>query len=121
MFQPFDLEIVEEIIDPKSTLVSPDDGSEVDALNPTLTWTVVDTETCNVYLHEDETRVSSYQASARVARDTTETSYTTDTLVAGTTYYWTVIPRNGDVTGECTSGIWEFTVADDASRRRDVC
>jgi len=104
---------------PTATLVSPADHATVDALNPVLTWTVTDTDgdpvTSNIYYGTDWGLVQAQDPSTIKASGLTALSYKPTTpLEGGKTYYWTVIPFDGKVTGTCTNLVWSFKVAQGA-------
>ena len=104
---------------PTATLRSPADGSEVDVLNPILQWTVADAEgeavTSDLYIGTDRNLVFGNDASALKASGLSAQSFRLTTpLEKGTTYYWTVVPRDPSAVGTCPSGIWYFKVKPDA-------
>ncbi len=93
---------------PTTTLYSPVDGSEVTSSSIELSWvgyspygTVL---TYDVYIDTNPTNPT------LVANNQKETSFVFKGLKDGATYYWTVIPFDGNTDGACISGIWEFDV-----------
>jgi hypothetical protein len=69
-----------------------DDGIDIE--NQTLTY--------DVYLDEIN------PPSAIIEKDIIVTSYTT--LLNDGTYYWKIVPNDGEIDGFCKSGVWSFTV-----------
>lgn len=104
---------------PTATLTSPLNNSELDVLNPTLTWTASDLNgdpiTVSVYLSDSKASVESLLNSALEVSDLATASFDTAPLTKGTTYYWTVIPDDGLAVGVCSSGIWSFKIKDSAT------
>jgi hypothetical protein len=104
---------------PKSTLLSPENGSTVNNTNPTLSWKFQDPDNAtvyfDVYLADEYNTVKTLAPAARIRTDITQQIATVTTqLSKGATYYWTVIPDDGENIGTCDSGVWSFTVAADA-------
>ena len=104
---------------PTATLKAPADGSEVALLNPTLEWAVYDAEseavTSDLYLGKDRNQVLGNNPSALLATATSAHSFKITTpLEKGTTYYWTVVPKDPSAVGSCPSGVWSFKVKADA-------
>lgn len=62
----------------------------------TLSWTAGagSPTSYDVYLSATQSQVTGLNSAARVATGTTSTSYAASGLINGTTYYWTVIPKN---------------------------
>ena len=100
---------------PLVTLISPANGSMVDVINPTLTWSSEDPDSeviyYDVYLHSIRSKVQELDASTRLVTGQTNESYLTTGLTKGSVYYWMVIPDDGVSTGHCSSGIWWFQVS----------
>ncbi len=93
---------------PTTTLYSPTYGTEISSSSVELSWvgnspygTVL---TYDVYIDTDPTPTT------LVANNQKETSFNFKGLKDGATYYWTVIPFDGNTDGACVSGIWEFDV-----------
>jgi parallel beta-helix repeat protein len=107
---------------PFSTLVTPSDGSELYVLNPTFEWTTMDSDgealECELFLSKDESDLQTLESSSMLIRLAGTTTYTikdTEPLDADATYYWTVIPYDAEGNGTCTSGVWNFKTASNAT------
>jgi hypothetical protein len=96
---------------PRCVLKSPVDNAVINTNHITLLWEGYVSEgatiTYDVYL-SDQMIGQSYPASALVAERTAKTKFVAKNLVPHQIYYWTVIPRNGDIVGNCTSGVRTF-------------
>lgn len=115
----FQIEVIARNARPKAVLESPIKDETIDVLNPMLKWSGSDEEneplTYDVYLSSSEEDIRSRDVNARVKTGTVLTSYTSSELEKGTTYFWTVIPHDGNNYGTCSSGIWTFTVSSGAT------
>jgi len=107
---------------PVVTLVTPGNNTEIDVLNPVFQWGVVDTDdeegniTYDIYYSVTLAKITVPDATVKKATGLTDKSYTpTENLVAGTTYYWAVIPNDGTDPGLCGSGFFTFDVTTTAS------
>lgn len=76
--------------------LTPTTGSTGTSTGLTLSWTAGagSPTSYDVYLSATQSQVTGLNSAARVATSTTSTSYTASGLSNGTTYYWTVIPKN---------------------------
>jgi hypothetical protein len=104
---------------PKVTLASPLNGTEVDQVNPTFQWSVIDDDGDNVtstlYYGTDEAGVRAH-ISQYLIGGLKDTYYVPVLFLdKAKRYYWTVVPDDGRITGDCTSGVWSFTVKANAS------
>jgi hypothetical protein len=93
---------------PTATLLSPERGTEVGTLMPTLTWEGYDPDG-----DELTYQVAILDKDGGTLYQSIETSsYLTvpQPLVNGERYFWTVIPSDGEDEGICVSGTWYFTV-----------
>jgi hypothetical protein len=100
---------------PISTLIYPESSSIVTTKRPTFIWDGRDTDSPEIfydlYISSEETQVYELNFFARMAEGLRSNSYTMPTnLTHGLTYYWTVIPNDGQVKGSCESGIWQFSI-----------
>jgi hypothetical protein len=106
-------------IPPQVTLVQPLDKSVINITNPQLSWEAEDPDSpliyFDIYLSKDKGAVSARSTSARIGAGVTEViiSVSSD-LEKGSTYYWIVDPNDGINQGNCTSGIWNFSIQKDA-------
>jgi hypothetical protein len=105
---------------PKITLASPLNGTEVDLVNPTFQWSVIDDDgdnvTSNLYYGTDEAGVGALGSQYLKGIGLKDTYYVTVVfLEKGKNYYWTVIPDDGLIKGNCASGVWRFTVKANAT------
>jgi sugar lactone lactonase YvrE len=99
---------------PVVTLISPMDGEKIASSNAELLWTVNDTDDdspiyYNVYLNTLLSSVIIKQSSVLISEAETSTTYYATGLVDGT-YYWTVIPNDGQINGSCISDVWHFKI-----------
>ena len=118
----FQITVIHVVINipPECSLSSPADGSKIVVQNPTFNWTVSDENgdniTSDLYLSKNRTMVEELDASTKIALTLTNTYFTPlSVLDKGATYYWTVIPYDGSVHGNCNSGIWSFSISENAS------
>jgi len=65
-----------------------------------------------VYLDDDKANIQALELSSRIGTGITSETYLANDLSKGTIYYWTIIPGDGEFTGECLSGIWWFKVSE---------
>jgi hypothetical protein len=115
----FDITVITPNAIPTATLVSPLNNSELSVINPTFQWLTQDGDgdnvTCDLYLSGSIQDVRDRASSCRLVSGSDGTLHTLDeNLEKGKTYHWTVIPSDGEDTGTCTSGIWTFTIEQDA-------
>jgi len=100
---------VNKSIGSTSTLISPLSGEVFNEESVTLEWTGKTQAglsiSYDVLLDEGEV-----EPTTLVAEDITTTSLVLGDLEDGTTYSWTVIPRDIRGWGICTSGFWNFTI-----------
>jgi hypothetical protein len=93
---------------PKVRLLSPANNSITQTNSVDLTWTIENSNIndliYDVYL--DDTNPPMNKLSSNLS----ETSLSIENLSNGKTYYWTVIPKVGNIAGTCLSGTWSFTV-----------
>ncbi len=109
-----------ENMPPNATLISPEDDTEIEILNPTFRWTVADEDgdvcTSDLYLGTNLIYIQGLDPARMIGEELTANSFTPiDPLEKGETYYWTVIPHDGTEYGICTSGVWSFTVNESAT------
>jgi hypothetical protein len=104
---------------PVATLLSPADGTVLDITNPGLSWSGKDDDndqiTYDVYLGLDQTKVAVRDASVRRASGIAITAYQAPSLQKGSDYYWTVVPSDAEGPGECSSGVWAFSISNTAT------
>jgi outer membrane protein assembly factor BamB len=122
IYHDFTIEVVSVNSPPVVVLKSPENGTEVDVLNPTLEWEVVDLDedyvTCDIYISSTSSNVESLAEGSRVAQALDATSLDLEEpLQQGETYYWTVIPSDAEGFGSCRSGIWSFSVKETATEK----
>ncbi|MCK5773108.1 MAG: hypothetical protein KAH57_04915 [Thermoplasmata archaeon] len=102
---------------PDVELIAPPDGAQFEkAEDVELNWSVIfflpSDVTYDVYIHADEELVLNRDPVAFWA--STTSLELTPTGVTFGTYYWTVIPRAKEVwIGNCTSGVYSFTINDE--------
>jgi len=85
----------------------------------TLKWADADDggafRSYNVYLDKDKAKVVAKSGTSVEDNVYLSMEFTTPTLEAGLTYYWTVVPDElFGLPGICQDGIWSFKIADDA-------
>ena len=112
----FKLNVTHKNSAPTAVLVGPVSGTTVATAKPTLTWTTADKDadkvTVDVYFSNTEANVNNKAAAAKVLSASAAKTYTpTAYLTPGTKYYWTVIPFDGNDTGACLNGTFNFTVS----------
>ena len=101
---------------PVSKLLSPTSGMIFQTQQPELLWEGSDRDGdkpiyYTVYMSTDEAKVFSQDPSALLVISTEETKFKFNIALAdSTTYYWTVIPNDGQIDGSCQSGIWNFRI-----------
>lgn len=93
---------------PRVTLLFPENDAEVRTSTATLSW-YVDypgklAVSYDVLFYNDSERPRTYMS------DHEGEHIMVSGLVMNETYYWTVIPRAGNIQGECTTGTYRFTV-----------
>ena len=116
IYSVFTLNVSHKNSPPTATLVSPLAGATSATAKPTLTWSTLDKDldavTVDVYVSDVEASVNTKAASAKVlsASKVKTYSYTTY-LIPGKKYFWTVIPFDGNDTGACLNGTFNFTVS----------
>jgi len=104
---------------PKVTLIAPGNGSESEILNPSFTWDAYDDAgyqlLYDLYLDEDEQKVQDLESTTKLKADIPYSYFNPeDPLEKGKTYYWTVIPHEGVSVGICDSGVFSFSITEDA-------
>nr|MDO8116664.1 putative Ig domain-containing protein [Candidatus Sigynarchaeota archaeon] len=102
---------------PATRLLTPLNGSTSNSMVVTLKWADADGGESfrfyNVYLDKDKTKVEARSGTTIEDNVYLSMEYTTPTLEAGITYYWTVVPEELlGLPGVCQDGIWNFKVAD---------
>jgi hypothetical protein len=100
---------------PMVTLASPLNGTEVEVINPTFQWSAVDGDednvTSNLYYGTDEAGVRALGTQYLKGIGLKDTYYIPVVfLEKGKKYYWTVMPDDGRIKGNCASGVWSFSV-----------
>jgi predicted transcriptional regulator len=97
---------------PIAELISPIEGSRVSCNSIELSWKGYDEDgdslKYDVFLSLDYESTSELTTSALVKYETNKTSCDVDSLLAGKTYYWTVIPNDGMAQGLCNDSILSF-------------
>ena len=106
-------------IPPQTSLVQPLDKSTINVTNPQLGWQAEDPDSpviyFDVYLSKDKASVAAWSTTVRIGHGITDYLMAPPSaLEKGATYYWTVVPNDGANLGNCTSGVWNFTVKKDA-------
>jgi hypothetical protein len=105
---------------PKVVLNRPPDGEHVERIPVQLVWSGDDSDSVrlyyDVYLHTNRTRVENHDATARIASGMGDEWLIMEDLKAGSQYFWTVVPNDGDNIGECLSGVWDFRITLSAAR-----
>jgi len=120
IYHEFNLTVNYSLNVPRTILKGPMDGLSISLLNPKLDWDIMfegnySRVTSDLYLSKDRSKVQGLDASARIARSLNDNVFTVIVpLEKSTTYYWTVIPYNGTIMGNCISGIWSFNESVDA-------
>jgi len=109
---------------PEVTLLTPEDASTITIDHATLSWELEGQSssgiTYDVYLDTIDPPQSIEKTGL------TATHILVDGFLEGEPYYWTVVPRDGTITGYCLSGIWSFsyeknaTVPDDGDTNETV-
>ncbi|WP_455393055.1 DUF7948 domain-containing protein [[Eubacterium] cellulosolvens] len=98
--------LLQELL-PQVDLREPRNNSIISTTSVKLVWRLVDQNfkgvTYDIYFNTFPSNIPNITNSLF-------TTFEFDNLVNGETYYWTVIPRMGDMIGFCRSGIWSFTV-----------
>jgi hypothetical protein len=93
---------------PQVYLLNPANNSIIQTSSVDLTWTIENSNIngviYNVYFDDKSPPVD------KLSSNLSETSLSIDNLSNGQTYYWTVIPRIGNIIGTCISGVWSFNV-----------
>jgi len=101
---------------PQVTLLTPANETTVDVSTPTLKWSFIDPDSetiyFDVYLGTNMTQVLQREVATKAVTDLTVTSFVpTVSLQPGEVYFWTVIPRDDNLTGNCISSVWWFEVS----------
>jgi hypothetical protein len=93
---------------PEIRLWSPPKGTNLETDSVNLSWILVNPELKNVKyeLYFDMAN----PPMKKLEGNFDDTYLEIDNLSNGKTYYWTVIPKIGELNGTCISGIWSFTV-----------
>jgi parallel beta-helix repeat protein len=104
---------------PSVTLEKPADGAELNVVNPTFRWVATDPDSKDVtfdfYISEEKGNVDGLNSEFRVGSTLKDEHFSPPaSLEQGKTYHWTVIPDDGIIQGTCTSGVWSFTIAQEA-------
>lgn len=88
-------------------LIFPENGSIMPKSTVRLSWLPEDISLKGITydLYFDTTNPPDLYIS-----DISNTNYNISGLSGSSTYYWKVIPRKGDLTGTCKSGIWNFKI-----------
>ena len=97
---------------PRTTLLFPEDGASVNSPHLTLSWSneypgaLPVTFEVFLYEHSEAPRsyLSGYEKEYLLVED----------LSYNSTYFWMIIPRAGNIQGECISGTYSFTVLEGA-------
>ncbi len=101
-----------------ATLSSPAFAATSIPVAPTLSWTAGSGSptSYDVYLSNNQSQVSSLNASVRVSSSQAGTTYAASGLSYNTTYYWNIIPKNGSgsATG-CSVGSFTTVAAPPAN------
>jgi hypothetical protein len=104
---------------PTAALTKPANGTILTSFPVQLTWSGADPHNLpllyNVYLSQDRSLVMGQSQTALVGKDINVTDFMADGILTDTIYYWTVIPANALVKGQCLSGIWSFKVSVNAA------
>jgi hypothetical protein len=113
--QAFDITVVvPTVFPPVVTLLSPPNAGNITTTNIALSWSWKDPDSNNlsfdIYLGKVRADVEAKDPLVNIAKALTQTAVSTPDLEKGTTYYWTVIPNDGENIGRCTSGVWSFMV-----------
>jgi len=119
IYWDFSINVTSQNSAPSVTLTEPADEAELEVVDPAFKWAVTDIDgddvTCDIYVSTTLTNVEGLSVGSRLGEGLTELTFTpTANLEKGQTYYWTVIPDDGADTGECASGIWSFSIKEDA-------
>ena len=102
--------IIEPVNDPPvALLIFPVDRSVLTSLNATLVWTVLDLDSPLSDIRFD-LYFGTNSTPGLAESNIKGTSWTFEGLADGGTYYWYVIPSDGETTGRCKSGIREFSL-----------
>jgi hypothetical protein len=95
---------------PQVKLMAPRNGSIISTTSIDLSWTLINKNFPNVTY---DVYFDNVPPIAPNFTGFTDTKFLIDNLNNGETYYWTIIPRMGDVIGFCYSGVWTFSVNTD--------
>ncbi|MGA1873664.1 MAG: putative Ig domain-containing protein [Thermoplasmatota archaeon] len=97
---------------PSTRLVSPGNGTRISLRSAVISWSGEDGDqdplSFDIYLGTDEEEVVSLDGGLLVEHRGPEPSMVLSGLSPGTTYYWTVIPMDGHVNGDCKDGVFSF-------------
>jgi hypothetical protein len=93
---------------PEIKLVSPLNNSKITTTSVRLSWEVINNYHPDIMF--DIKMGTQHPPQEVIEYDYTDTDFNVDQLENGKTYYWTVIPKVGNITGTCFSGIWSFNV-----------
>jgi predicted transcriptional regulator len=99
---------------PSVSLLSPANHEIVSAFGTELNWFGTDEKndslTFDVYLSTDLSAITRQLDSARVVKDTNQSTYLLESLEYGSIYYWIVLPYDGWAYGLCSDGIFSFII-----------
>ncbi len=103
-----DIREPEEVLKPEVRLWSPPNGTILQASSVNISWFLVSSESNNVVfdLYLDD----NMPPNICIVENLSETYYFVENLDIDRTYYWTVIPKIGNLSGTCLSGIWSFSI-----------
>jgi hypothetical protein len=96
-----------QLLQPQVELINPRNGSIVSTTSVELSWRLINPNFANVVYDVYFDLVTPITPNFT---GYLETNLRIDNLINGETYYWTIVPRSGEVIGFCHSGIWEFSV-----------
>ena len=104
---------------PTVVLGKPANGTTLASLPVQLTWTGADPHGLpllyDLYVSPDRSLVQGLSQVALRGKGINVSDYMVDGISTETVYYWTVIPANALVKGQCLSGIWSFKVSVNAA------
>ena len=114
-FATLSFNITVVIYPPTAALQLPMNGAIVPTQSPLLSWTTRDDNSpvvsVDIYLSTNRSLVDAYSTDALKARGALGGNFTVQGLLnVGQTYYWTVIPFDGNHTGKSLKGVYNFTV-----------
>jgi len=97
---------------PSCTLLAPANGTGSSGQKVVFQWSVSDPDgdnvTSDLYVGKSLADVKATALSVRMAKGLKATNFTAPALVfePGTTYYWLVVPYDGELYGKCTNGVF---------------